>query len=835
VYLKSGLSFEEYVLISDTNTMYLNVEALFKTLQIKCVQNMNSLEGFIDNKKNLYRIDFEKKQITIGKKIINITDSLIREFDTKYISSEIISDAFGLNFLFNPRSLSAILTPNFELPFSKQLRLEKTRENISKLQGKQPLAIDTIIPRNYHYFKFGALDWDLSSTQSISNSPPNNIPASLSNPGPKSINNSINTTANIKFGTELLFGEANFSIRYSNMQKFDIKQIQYNWRWINDDNKVIKQAQLGQISTQSIALLKGTLIGATVSNSPNLARKASGFFTINNITEPNWTVELYINDVLVDFTEADASGLYVFKVPIVYGYTTLRLKFYGPMGEERTEERIMNTPYTFMPANKLDYNLTTGIVQDDLNSRYARAGFNYGLTKNITINGGLEYLSNNPNGVFIPFTSIAFQPFSKMILNLNYIPNQSLSGLMNLYVTKDAFLEVNYSKPIDEQTNRLADVKISFSTPFNTSFFSGFTKINYNSNIFDSFTYNQIDFTVSSYYKTLKINLSSFMNWIAGRPFYISTDLSLSKKLTKNLTLATNTRYNLSSNKIVNIGADLQMRILKLNLIARYSRNTEINNNFFSISANYDLPFSRVGVSSSYNNSIFNFTENALGSLTFGEGYKNIIGGKISVIGKGGIFMHPFLDLNQNNILDNGEKRVLLSTLQISGAKAVISKKDSIVRILNLNAFVNYNIVFSDTDLDYVSLRFKHKTYQVLVDPNQYKHVYVPVIPVGEVSGMIYIKSEEILRGQSRVRIYVYDKEGTKVAETLSEFDGYFNYLGLKPGKYTVRVDEAQLNNLNYKSLPKVHQVTIKVSEYGDIIDGLDFTLSEKTPKPLKE
>ena len=172
----------------------------------------------------------KKKQITIGKKIINITDSLIIEFDIKYISSEIISDAFGLNFLFNPRSLSAILTPNFELPFSKQLRLEKTRENISKLQGKQPLVIDTIIPRNYHYFKFGALDWDLSSTQSISNSPPNNIPASLSNPGPKSINNSINTTANIKFGTELLFGEANFSIRYSNMQKFDIKQIQYNWR-----------------------------------------------------------------------------------------------------------------------------------------------------------------------------------------------------------------------------------------------------------------------------------------------------------------------------------------------------------------------------------------------------------------------------------------------------------------------------------------------------------------------------------------------------------------------------------------------------------------------------
>jgi hypothetical protein len=97
------------------------------------------------------------------------------------------------------------------------------------------------------------------------------------------------------------------------------------------------------------------------------------------------------------------------------------------------------------------------------------------------------------------------------------------------------------------------------------------------------------------------------------------------------------------------------------------------------------------------------------------------------------------------------------------------------------------------------------------------------------------LKSGKTLREQRGVRLQFYDKEGIKVAETLSEFDGYYSYLGLKPGKYTVRVDEIQLKNLNYKALPKVHQVTIKVSEYGDIIDGLDFTLSEKEPKKPKE
>ncbi len=92
------------------------------------------------------------------------------------------------------------------------------------------------------------------------------------------------------------------------------------------------------------------------------------------------------------------------------------------------------------------------------------------------------------------------------------------------------------------------------------------------------------------------------------------------------------------------------------------------------------------------------------------------------------------------------------------------------------------------------------------------------------------MKTKKNLRGQSRVRLQIYDEIGTKVAETMSEFDGYYNYLGVKPGTYSVTVDKAQLKSLNYQALPETHQVTIKMSEYGDIEEGLDFTISEITP-----
>ena len=693
----------------------------------------------------------------------------------------------------------------------RQLRRKNLRLGILAAQGISDIIIDTTIQRDYHLFKFGTLDWGLNSSQNIQN------------------NNSL---INIGIGTELLFGEANFSINYNPQKKFDINQIAYSWRWINNDHKIIKQARVGQVSSQSISNLQGPLIGVTLNNTPNIIKKASGYYNINDVTEPNWTVELYINDVLIDYTEADAAGLYQFKVPIIYGYVSTKLKFYGPLGEERTKERAINTPYTFVDGKTFRYNLTTGIVQDTLKSRFARVDFNYGITRNLTLNTGLEYLSDKPNGVFNTFAKVAFLPYPNLLLKLDFTPTKNFNSLIDYIVTKNAFLQIKYTKFLEEQTTKTDELNLKFLAPIKIGVFSANTTTRFNRYSYGSVVFNQIIFLLANNYKQLKINSSSNINWSDGGYLQMSSNLTLSKKIFNNLRLRLSTNYNVTSNQFGSIRTGIQISVLKMNILLNHNVSLQDKTNSFSISTKYDVPFSRLGFSGSYSNNNFSFSESAQGSLTFGEGFKNIKANKNSAIGKGGILLHPFIDLNGNEILDNGENRVLLSSVKINGASASISKKDSIVRVLDLNAFVNYTIKFSNTDLNYVSWRFKKKNYQVLVDPNQYKHVYVPIITVGELSGTV---SENTTKGQSGVRLQIYDNKETKVAETLTEYDGYYNYLGLKPGKYTVRIDPEQLKNLNYKALPKVHQVTIKVSEYGDIIDDLDFTLSKKAPKKPKE
>ena len=819
IIVKGYLRFETDVIITDKHLVYVNVEELFKNLGILCVAENNGtiLKGFIENENTRYLIDYDLKQITRGDRTIKSENGIVKELGGIYVETSIINEAFGLNMLFNFRSLSIKLDADFELPMVKQARLKEIRQNVSKLQSKSEVAIDTVIGRNYHLFNGGVMDWSVSSNQAE---------------GEK-----INNRFSLGLGSELLYGEAKVAFNYYDQTKFDRRQLYYNWRWIDNDNSFIKQAQVGKIGSKNIAYLSAPLVGASFNNSPNTVRKATGTYTISEYTEPNWTVELYINDVLVDYAEADASGFYEFKVPIVYGYTTLKLKFYGPLGEERIEEKTINTPYTFMPAKVLEYNVSGGILEDGNSSNFGRGEVNYGVNRFVTIGGGVEYLSSIEDNPLIPFASLSLQPFSKMVINMEYAQNVSWKGLINYYFGRSAFLEIDYSKFIEGQQATLDNMneerKIRLSLPFKMHKINVNTKLSFNQFVYDAFNFNQVDALFSGRYKNYSANASLASNWVNdAKPFMTST-VVLSRRMRSGFIIRPTFQYNITERKMMRLRAEIEKRIAKMSFSASYERNMQFNTNNVFVSFKYDLPYARTGITTSYTNNSLNFSENAQGSLAFGAGNGTIKAGYNSALGKGGILCYPFLDLNQNGLKETNEPMVFIKNVKVSGGKAITSEKDSIVRISDLNAFINYNITFSDNDLDNIAWKFKHKTYQILVDPNQYKRVNIPILVQGEVSGMVYLNKNDITKGQGRITIQIYDNKSNKVAETLSESDGYYSYLGLKPGNYSIRIDEEQLKKLDYQATPSSQKAVIKVLIDGAVIDGLDFTInpSEKVAK----
>lgn len=797
--------------------LFVNLEELFQTLNIPCIagQAGNTLSGFIENESRKYTLDYAARQVKIGTKIIATQDRLIRVSGTIYMESALFAKVFGMTLTFNFRTVTILLKSDFELPVLKEFRLEKLRKNVSKIKGE--IIADTVLKRNYHLLKFGTADWSAGSFQ-ISN-------------GPAYHHFSLGV------GAELLYGEADVSINYYSQYKFDNRQLNYIWRWVDNDKTIIKQAQAGKIYNQTIAYINAPIIGAVIRNTPTTIRKASGFYAINDYTEPNWNVELYINNMMVDYTKADASGLYHFKVPIVYGYTTLKLKFFGPMGEERTVERTMNVPYSVMPAKEFEYGLTGGMVQDSSSSRFGRAEFNYGVNRFMTVGGGLEYLSSLYNSPYIPFANATMQPFNKLTINLEYAYGVKARGLMNFYLHKDILLEIDYAKFEKGQRATLFNApeerKIKLSVPFHFKKLTGFSKLDLLQMVYDTYNYNQSNLMVSAYYQQFSANSSTLVNWIGHLSAYVISDLALSYRMRKGITIRPSAQFDVREGNLITSKIMVEKYIPRGNFSVSYERNARNGENYFNLNFKYDLPFARSNFSASHNNGQLMTAESIQGSLALGGDNGFVYTSNNSMAGKGGILLYPFLDLNRNGKFDVGEKMVKIKSVVTMGGKVIYSRKDSIVRITDLNAFTNYLVEFQDSYLENIAWQFKHKTYQVLIDPNQFKRVDVPVISVGEVSGMANLVQKNLLKGLRGIHVLLTGKNSKKiVAETLSETDGYIYYMGLEPGDYIATVDPAQLALLQMDCSPMQIPIHISQSIEGDVVGGLDFTLRAIKEQP---
>ena len=807
------------IIITDTRKIYINIDDLFENLGIYCSveEYGNSLNGFIENEQNKYSVDYNTKEIKINNKTIKSNNGIVKKFGALYLESTILKDVFGINIIFNYRSLSIKLEANFELPLVKTKKLEEIRNNIAKIQNTE-LKVDTVVQREYHLFKGAMLDWSINSSQKTNQTTSNRIGLGL--------------------GTELLYGQATISTSFNSQSKFNNKQLFYKWLWVDNSKKYIKQVEVGKIGNKSIYVLDSPLIGVKINNTPNTIRKASGYNTISDYTEPNWTVELYINDILVDYTLADATGLYIFKIPIVFGYSTLKYKFYGPLGEVRVKERAMNTPFTFMSPKKLEYNFSGGILQNSDKSKFGRGIVSYGVNRFVTIGGGLEYLSSIPNKPFIPFSTLDFIVFSKLMLKIEYAHNVRTKGKLNYNFGESCKLEIDYTKYVDGQLayriSSIEERKIRLLLPFKIKKISGYSKLNFNQYKYNKFNFNQFNAVFSGYYKNLNTSLTTSINWVSNNSPYIASNIKLAYRFKSGYVIRPLAEFNISNNQFLKYKVEIEKRFDKMNFSISYERNLVYNTNNYLLNLSYDLPYARTNVSSSYSNDRLSLSENAQGSIRLNKESCLVNPVSNSALGKGGIIFYPFIDLNQNDKKDEGEQMILLNDVKIIGGNPILSKKDSTVRVSDLNSFVSYNIIFFDIDLDNIAWKFKHKTYQVIVNPNQYKRVDVPILSLGEVSGMVYLKKENSNKGQARVSIEIIDKKGNKVAETQSEFDGYYYYLGLNPGEYTVRVNEEQLKNLGYLATPSIHNAIIEVLIDGAIIEGLDFTIQSKK-KIIKE
>lgn len=809
-----GIGGYEINAVYQNEYLYLPVADMFRNLKInhRISEYNDTISGFFLNESNAYIISQLNRTVFVNGKLIQLAENelISTENTSMALRIDMYGKLFGLDCHFNFNSLTVELKTSHELPILKELRLSQMRKNISRLKGE--IQVDTTYKRDYHMLRGTMIDWAVYSTQVIGKS--------------------SETRAMLGLGTELFGGETNLELNYSTSNGFDPRQQQYQWRWANNDTRFIKQIKAGKLYSRSISSIYSPMVGASITNTPTTYRRSFGSYTMTDFTEPGWTVELYINNVIVDYTTADASGFFKFDIPLVYGSSSVLLKFLGPWGEERQREQNIVIPYNFLPKGEFQYNIAGAMIQDTSHGIFSRAEANYGVNRHISVGGGFEYLSTIKANPSIPFVNGSAQFLTNFLVNAEYAHGVRAKGLISYSLPSSFVFDIDYTKYVEEQKaitfNYLEERKIRVSIPISINKFKAYTRVAFVQNILKETVFNTTEATFSTYFGGVNANFTGNANWLKDKDPYIYGNLTLGFRLFRTLAVRPQIQYDFSGNSMIFTKLELENNFSpKSNLILSWENNIRNSVHTLELTFRYDLPFAQTSLNTRISKNFTMTGQSARGSLAFGSGNAKVLADRRNQVGRAGITLVPYLDINNNNKRDENERITYGLDLRINGGRILQGKNDSIFRILDLEPFASYMLELNDTKFENIAWQLTNKTMSILMDPNQFKLIEIPIKVMGEINGMVYLRSGNKLKPQSRVVVNIYNSAGNLVAKTLSESDGYYNYLGLVPGKYTARVDSEQLQRLKSTCKPDYFEFEINPSEYGDIIDNVEFTLTK--------
>lgn len=789
--------------------VYLSLPNVFDFLKIKNTTNTtySTIEGFFIKKNNTFKIDENTNQITYEERIVPLkTGDLIRTRTNLFLKASYFKTIFDLdnNFVFS--SLSVSMSSKLELPAVREARIEQLRANINKI--KNEFTADTTLARDKPIFHFGTANWSVNANQQA--------------------NGYRSERLFLNLGGVLAGGELTSSLNYGSNQPFELKNQQYRWRYINDTNKYINQITVGKIGTASTSTILHPVVGLQITNAPSQVRKSFGTYTLSDHTQPNWTVELYINNVLVDYLKADANGFFSFNVPLMYGRTEISLRYYGPWGAEQVSAKQFVIPFNFLPKKELEYVLSSGIIEDGRKSPFASAKVNYGLSNYITIGAGMEYVSSLKNHKIIPFLNSSLRVSSQLFLSGAYYHKVMYNGILNYTALNNLRLELDYKKYDNNQEairfNYSEIRKATLSLPIHTSHFSGNSRFSVQQNLLNTHKQTNAELLLSATGYGLNFNFTTNSFFIDSNKPFLYSNLSSSLLLPKGFVLIPQLRYEYNANGITSLRAELKKIFIKGFAQAAFERDLKTGRSYLQIGFRYDFETISSGFSSTFTQNQASFSQSASGSLIYEPKAAFINFNNKTSVGRASVKFIPFLDTNGNGKRDPIEPPVKGMQVILNGGRQMNDKYGTTI-ITELEPYIKNHVQLNTNNINNIAWRVNDKILNITLNPNQLKIIEIPVIVVGEVAGMVNRSQNGKLIGTGGLKINIYDIDNLLTTTILSEPDGYFSFLGLKSGSYSAKIDSLQLQKLQMKAAPASAPFEIKNGADGAIVDNLEFVL----------
>ena len=747
-----------------------------------------------------------------GKEYTMLASEFVFQHRELYLKMSQYQTWFGLQMTFDFSQLRVLLTLDDKFPAYQKLKRQQARDKLSRATAE--LKNVKMVPAKRDYFSGGVVDWLLSANP-------------VGGGG---------HYVDLNSGAMVLGGDFSFNATGNTINGFDPNQMNYLWHYAFDPNKYATQAEAGYVYPGG-ALSRGVR-GALVTNRPLVQRTYFQTVNLSGTLQPGWEVELYIDNKLVDFVTADQQGNYNFNVDINYGTSVVTLKKYGPNDEVETEDRQIQVPYNLIPRHTFEYTVSAGqgIASQDAGT-HVQANSYYGVSNHITLGGSMDMPLATQNGQ-IPLYAFegtyqlleaitaysTLSPKYMMQGGINYSALSSLSA--NASVTK--FDTSSFRNSFKQELNGTFSVSVPFRVKgryFGSRFFVSYDKYPTFTSIGMNYGFNaSISRVYLSYigqYKTSKYP-SYDLKTIASQLF-ISADFA------KLLRPQFRIDYDHSAQQITKYGVYVNHRLFRTGqLTLSYERNpiAQTNSvmltvNFFNAIANFS---SRVLTSDGRTS----WNQTQRGSIRYDRIGSSIKFDRRNGVGYGSAVIRPFLDANNDGLVDDSETYLTGLKARISGIGGRPLGRDGLYYYDGLRPYDEYLVQIDATSLDDPTLKPAYDNLKVMVSPNVVTSIDVPVVVASDLSGNVGIESGTGKVGVGGIRLKVLNLSKDIATEISTFNNGDFYYMGLVPGHYRAFVDPQQLSQYGYVSTPESIEFEVKPSQRSSSVEGINFVLSAK-------
>lgn len=317
------------------------------------------------------RIAAGSDSVAIGRRRLPVgpSDVLFRDGEL-YLATPSLGAMLDLTFDVSwPDLTVTVLNPD-SLPVARRMWRDQMRALLAARQGPRP---DTTLGPMRTKWDGLVLDYDLAF--------------------PYSGNLVGGASYQFSMGAQVGGGALEIGVRSLGAIDAGTAEFAATWKGVWIDNKWVKQLTLGT-GTLTGPRYAG-IRGAAVTNSPYVRPTYVGQLDYYGRLEPGWQLEAYSGAQLVAFDSIGANGDYSITLPVGYGENPVDFVAYGPTGQVRRFNQTYRVVGEQLPYKQFEYGLAAGQCVSTLCNGALNADLHYGLSRRVTIRGGVEGYSRD--------------------------------------------------------------------------------------------------------------------------------------------------------------------------------------------------------------------------------------------------------------------------------------------------------------------------------------------------------------------------------------------------------------------------------------------------------